>query len=208
MAVCAGDEGERQRLQVHCAPLCDTDCEYARAGAYAPIAPQEKILYVPQPDYSSQLMITELMLAKYCGAYLPSVPKPLVQTLAHIGKYYTPKFIEKAVRMTCTPRRLQRLARKPLSVDEFVPALASFDPVYRESFDENTRIENFKVRVQQNGDPLTADPLTKCHRRQIWSRDAQALCFPPEEEGQYTPVFLLWHGAKLLICLRCRRGTR
>jgi hypothetical protein len=107
-------------------------------------------------------MITELMLAKYCGAYLPSVPKPLVQTLAHIGKYYTPKFIEKAVRMTCTPRRLQRLARKPLSVDEFVPALASFDPVYRENFDENTRIENFK----------------------IWSRDAQALCFPPEEEGE------------------------
>ena len=94
---------------------------------------------MPQPDYSSQLMITELMLAKYCGAYLPSVPKPLVQTLAHIGKYYTPKFIEKAVRMTCTPRRLQRLARKPLSVDEFVPALASFDPVYRENFDENTR---------------------------------------------------------------------
>ena len=78
-----------------------TECEYARAGAYAPIAPQEKILYVPQPDYSSQLMITELMLAKYCGAYLPSVPKPLVQTLAHIGKYYTPKFIEEAVRMTC-----------------------------------------------------------------------------------------------------------
>ena len=53
-------------------------------------------------------MITELMLAKYCGAYLPSVPKPLVQTLAHIGKYYTPKFIEKAVRMTCTVHPLTR----------------------------------------------------------------------------------------------------
>ena len=168
MAVCAGDEGERQRLQIHCAPLCDTAhrVRIRKSWANAPIAPQEKILYVPQPDYSSQLMITELMLAKYCGAYLPSVPKPLVQTLAHIGKYYTPKFIEKAVRMTCTPRRLQRLARKPLSVDEFVPALASFDPVYRENFDENTRIENFKVRL-----PTTTAPT---HSRPNHSRNATA----------------------------------
>ena len=110
---------------------------------------QEKILYVPPPDYSSQLMITELVLAKACGAALPVVPKALVQTLAHIGNIYTPKFIEKAVRMTITPRRLQRLARKPLCVDEFVPALASFDPVYKESDDDPTqnRIELFKVRV-------------------------------------------------------------
>ena len=124
MAVCAGDEGERQRLQIHCAPLCDTAhrVRIRKSWANAPIAPQEKILYVPQPDYSSQLMITELMLAKYCGAYLPSVPKPLVQTLAHIGKYYTPKFIEKAVRMTCTPRRLQRLARDGTTHDD--PAFA------------------------------------------------------------------------------------
>jgi len=91
-------------------------------------------------------MITELVLAKACGAALPSIPKALVQTLAHIGNIYTPKFIEKAVRMTITPRRLQRLARKPLSVDEFVPALASFDPVYKESDDDPTqnRIELFK----------------------------------------------------------------
>jgi SpoVK/Ycf46/Vps4 family AAA+-type ATPase len=106
----------------------------------------EKLLYVPPPDYSSQLMITELVLAKACGAALPSIPKALVQTLAHIGNIYTPKFIEKAVRMTITPRRLQRLARKPLSVHEFVPALASFDPVYKESDDDPTqnRIELFK----------------------------------------------------------------
>jgi len=91
-------------------------------------------------------MITELVLAKACGAALPVVPKALVQTLAHIGNIYTPKFMEKAVRMTITPRRLQRLVRKPLCVDEFVPALASFDPVYKESDADPTqnRIELFK----------------------------------------------------------------
>ena len=111
------------------------------------IVPQEKILYVPPPDYSSQLMITELVLAKACGTALPVVPKALVQTLAHISNIYTPKFLERAVRMTINPRRLQRLGRKPLCVDEFVPALASFDPVYKESDADPTqnRIELFKV---------------------------------------------------------------
>ena len=106
-------------------------------------------------------MITELVLAKACGAALPVVPKALVQTLAHIGNIYTPKFMEKAVRMTITPRRLQRLARKPLCVDEFVPALASFDPVYKESDDDPTqnRIELFKVRFR----PPPSVPLTFAH---------------------------------------------
>jgi len=186
----------------HCA-----ECEYARAGAYAPIAPQEKILYVPQPDYSSQLMITELMLAKYCGAYLPSVPKPLVQTLAHIGKYYTPKFIEKAVRMTCTPRRLQRLARKPLSVDEFVPALASFDPVYRENFDENTRIENFKVRLKE-----TATHSRPTHSRNVTTGRSglvmrKRCAFRPRKRVSTHPDFrLAW--AETAHLLRCCRGAR
>jgi len=105
----------------------------------------EKLLYVPQPDYSSQLMIVEHMLTKACRQYLPSVPKQLVQTLAHIAQWYTPKYIEKAVKMTLKERRLQRLERKSLSVDEFVPALASFDPVFKEDDEDNSRIQNFKI---------------------------------------------------------------
>ena len=146
---------------------------------------QEKLLYVPQPDYSSQLMITELVLAKACGAALPVLPKALVQTLAHIAKYYTPKFVEKAVRMTVTPRRLQRLARKPLSVDEFVPALASFDPVFKESDDENTRIELFKVRFVN----VLYDEhwLTWLFGSQKWSYSANLNLFPPPEQPSEEP---------------------
>jgi hypothetical protein len=147
---------------------------------------QEKLLYVPPPDYSSQLMITELVLAKACGAALPAIPKALVQTLAHIGNIYTPKFIEKAVRMTITPRRLQRLARKPLSVDEFVPALASFDPVYKESDDDPTqnRIELFKVsRIhgfnQESGNSRNFF-VFMCLLTQKWSYMASLNLFPPE----------------------------
>jgi len=105
----------------------------------------EKLLYVPQPDYSSQLMIVEHMLTKSCKQYLPTVPKSLVQTLARIAQFYTPKYVEKAVRMTLKERRLQRLDRKPLSVDEFIPALASFAPVFKEDEDDNSRIQNFKI---------------------------------------------------------------
>ena len=55
--------------------------------------------------------------------------------------------------------------------------------------------EIYTYEPADNGaDPLTAKPLTKCHRWQIWSRDAQALCFPPEEEGQYTLGFSLGMG--------------
>ena len=146
-SLCGRDKkGFRLIVRILFDSVCKQQHNISRIAAMS----QEKILYVPPPDYSSQLMITELVLAKACGAALPVVPKALVQTLAHIGNIYTPKFIEKAVRMTITPRRLQRLARKPLCVDEFVPALASFDPVYKESDDDPTqnRIELFKVRVR------------------------------------------------------------
>eukprot|EP01047_Picozoa_sp_COSAG01_P054003 COSAG01_NODE_5850_length_3994_cov_5.826958_4_plen_147_part_00 len=121
----------------------------------------DKILYVPQPDYSSQLMIVEHILTTACGTYLPSIPKPLVQTLAHIAQWYTPKYIEKAVKMTLKERRLQRLVRKPLTVDEFIPALASFEAVYREDDESNERIQNFKVWTGEAEDilhPLPVDP--------------------------------------------------
>jgi hypothetical protein len=106
-------------------------------------------------------MIVEHILTTACGTYLPSIPKPLVQTLAHIAQWYTPKYIEKAVKMTLKERRLQRLVRKPLTVDEFIPALASFEAVYREDDESNERIQNFKVWTGEAEDilhPLPVDP--------------------------------------------------
>ncbi len=92
-----------------------------------------KILYVPLPNYPSRSMLWTSMLVKH-GIEFPDADE--VQTLSRISELYSSGSIVNVVRRTLTARRLERLARKPFSINELIGPLAKEEPVYRNVDDE------------------------------------------------------------------------
>ena len=136
-----------------------------------------KILYVPKQDYSSRLMIVESAIR---NTGVQSVPPQLVQTLSHVAKFYAPGPLVTAIKATITARRLARLVRKPLQVDEFISALCKLDPVRPSSrgslFCQHGQPDRVHFPPQVFG--AVEEEL------QVWGWKAHGALFPPPpEEG-------------------------
>jgi len=94
-----------------------------------------KILYMPLPDYPSrQLLWTSLL--EQAGVERPNPEE--IQTLSRISEFYSSGSIVNVVRRTITARRIERLSRKPFSVNELIAPLAKEDMVFIED-DQNMR---------------------------------------------------------------------
>lgn len=87
----------------------------------------QKVFFLPLPDYPSRVMLWREALERQ-GIARP--PLADVQTLARISRSYASGAILRTVRRTVTPRRLERLERKPFSLDELIGPLAKEAPVY------------------------------------------------------------------------------
>lgn len=86
-----------------------------------------KILYLPLPDYHSRQMLWLGMLRKM-GVDSPDPDE--LQTLSRISEYYSSGSIVNVVKRTLTARRVERLARKPFSINELIGPLAKEEPIY------------------------------------------------------------------------------
>ena len=80
-----------------------------------------KILYTPLPNYPTRTMLWVSELEKL-GVFRPSPDD--IQTLSWISDRYSSGAICNVVRRTLTARRVERLPRKPFSVNELLSNLA------------------------------------------------------------------------------------
>merc|ERR1712188_152370 len=87
-----------------------------------------KIIFLPRPDYHSRQILWTSMLEKL-GVERPNPDE--VQTLSRISEYYSSGSIVNVVRRTLTTRRIERLARKPFSINELIGPLAKEEPIYQ-----------------------------------------------------------------------------
>jgi len=86
-----------------------------------------KIVFLPRPDYHSRQMLWTSMLKKM-GVERPDPDE--LQTLSRISEYYSSGSIVTVVKRTLTARRVERLARKPFSINELIGPLAKEEPIY------------------------------------------------------------------------------
>ncbi|KAG9339519.1 hypothetical protein JZ751_023661 [Albula glossodonta] len=89
----------------------------------------KKIILIPRPDYATRLTFWTRVLQERCGWLTPELD---LSSLAKVTDGYTQGHILKAVQAVLSQRRLDQLARRPLSAQEFIPPLARQDPVYKE----------------------------------------------------------------------------
>jgi SpoVK/Ycf46/Vps4 family AAA+-type ATPase len=87
----------------------------------------KKILFLPLPDYPSRYMLWQEALKRQ-GLLRP--PADDVQTLARISENYSSGSIMRVVRRSISQRRIERIDRKPFSMNELVGPLAKEIPVY------------------------------------------------------------------------------
>jgi SpoVK/Ycf46/Vps4 family AAA+-type ATPase len=86
----------------------------------------KKVLYLPMPDYPSRYMLWQEALRRQG---IPRPPADDVQTLARISENYTSGSIMRVVRRAITQRRVERIERKPFTLNELVGPLAKETPV-------------------------------------------------------------------------------
>jgi len=86
-----------------------------------------KILLLPLPDYPARQMLWTHLLEKG-GVERPNPDE--VQTLSRISENHSSGSICNVVSRTLTARRVERLARKPFSINELIGPLSKEEPVY------------------------------------------------------------------------------
>jgi SpoVK/Ycf46/Vps4 family AAA+-type ATPase len=84
------------------------------------------------PDYASRMELWQKLIHKK-GAELPDYQD--YEMLSYMTNKYTSGAIAKMVEDTLTERRLKRLQQRPLTVEEFLPALSRSSPIFREDYD-------------------------------------------------------------------------
>jgi len=78
-----------------------------------------------------------------------------IQTLSRISEYYSSGAICSVVNRTLTKRRIERLARKPFSINELIAPLAKEEQVYPEM---DTNMRNWYLKTLGiAGKPGTTD---------------------------------------------------
>ncbi|XP_062308782.1 dynein regulatory complex protein 11 isoform X3 [Osmerus eperlanus] len=88
-----------------------------------------KIVLIPRPDYASRYVMWKQLIRK-CGG---EVTRALdLSSLAKISDGYTQGHMVQVLRRILTERRVQQLAKRPLTAAEFVAPLAKIDPVFQD----------------------------------------------------------------------------
>lgn len=120
-----------------------------------------KIVFLPRPDYYSRQVLWTSYLAKL-GVERPNPDE--VQTLSRISEYYSSGSIANVVKRTLTSRRIERLARKPFSINELIGPLAKEEPIYH-NVDQQLR-DWYHKTLGVNTKPASAEGSKKDKKRE------------------------------------------
>ncbi|XP_006866877.1 PREDICTED: IQ and AAA domain-containing protein 1 [Chrysochloris asiatica] len=92
----------------------------------------QKIILVPRPDYASRHVLWKQIIQRNGGVVTNALN---ISCLAKVTDGFTQGHIVQVVRSVLTERRIWQQSQKPLSAVEFISAITSLDPVYREEED-------------------------------------------------------------------------
>ncbi|XP_064201770.1 dynein regulatory complex protein 11-like [Anguilla rostrata] len=88
-----------------------------------------KVFVLPRPDYASRHLLWRRLVERAGGEVTGALN---MGSLARMSDGYTQGQIAQMVRMVLTEARLRQLPARPLEAAEFVPALATVEPVTRD----------------------------------------------------------------------------
>ncbi|XP_041695880.2 dynein regulatory complex protein 11 isoform X2 [Coregonus clupeaformis] len=100
-----------------------------------------KIILIPRPDYASRYVMWRQLIKKNGGQVTAALD---LSSLAKISDGYTQGHMVQVVCSILTERRVQQLAKRPLSAAEFVAPLAKIDPVFQ---DEEEALKNWYAKT-------------------------------------------------------------
>ncbi|CAM9361889.1 unnamed protein product [Lampetra planeri] len=89
----------------------------------------QKIVLIPRPDYASRFVLWRHLLVTSWGAVTPSLD---LSSLAKVTDGYTQGQMVQAAQAVLSERRVQQLAKRPLTAGEFIGSLSRIDPVFLE----------------------------------------------------------------------------
>ncbi|XP_073925668.1 dynein regulatory complex protein 11 [Castor canadensis] len=89
----------------------------------------QKIVLVPRPDYASRYVLWKQII-RHNGGILTDTLN--ISCLAKVTDGFTQGHIVEVVKEVLTDRRIRQQAHKPLTAVEFIAAIASMNPVYKE----------------------------------------------------------------------------
>ena len=115
-----------------------------------------KMIFLPRPEYHSRNMLWTGTLKKM-GVEHPDPDE--LQTLSRISDGYSSGSIINVVKRTLTARRIERLSRKPFSINELIGPLAKEEPIYHH-VDQELR-DWYHKTLNIAGKPGTADDKPK-----------------------------------------------
>ncbi|XP_051965419.1 dynein regulatory complex protein 11 isoform X2 [Xyrauchen texanus] len=100
-----------------------------------------KIILIPRPDYASRYVMWKELIKKNGGEVTSHLD---LSSLAKISDGYTQGHMVQVVHRILTVRRIQQLAKRPLTASEFVSPLARIDPVFQE---EEEALKNWYAKT-------------------------------------------------------------
>ncbi|XP_054114049.1 dynein regulatory complex protein 11 isoform X2 [Callithrix jacchus] len=89
----------------------------------------QKIILVPRPDYASRYVLWKQIIERNGGVLTSALS---ISCLAKVTDGFTQGHIVQAVKGVLTDQRIRRQTSKPLTAVEFIMAMTSMDPVYKE----------------------------------------------------------------------------
>ncbi|XP_048664754.1 dynein regulatory complex protein 11 isoform X8 [Marmota marmota marmota] len=89
----------------------------------------QKIILVPRPDYASRYVLWKQIIQRNGGVLTKALN---ISCLAKVTDGFTQGNIVKVVKGVLTDRRIRQQTQKPLTPAEFIPLIASMNPVYKE----------------------------------------------------------------------------
>ncbi|XP_023084512.1 dynein regulatory complex protein 11 isoform X1 [Piliocolobus tephrosceles] len=89
----------------------------------------QKIILVPRPDYASRYVLWKQIIERNGGVLTSALN---VSCLAKVTDGFTQGHIVKVVKAVLTDQRIRRQIHKPLTAVEFITAITSMNPVYKE----------------------------------------------------------------------------
>ncbi|XP_060788741.1 dynein regulatory complex protein 11 [Neoarius graeffei] len=87
-----------------------------------------KIILIPRPDYTSRFVMWKELIRRNGGVVTSALD---LSSLAKISDGYTQGHMVHVVKEILTEKRIQELAKCPLTTEEFVSPLAKIDPVFQ-----------------------------------------------------------------------------
>ncbi|PNI70179.1 IQCA1 isoform 2 [Pan troglodytes] len=89
----------------------------------------QKIILVPRPDYASRYVLWKQIIERNGGVLTSALN---VSCLAKVTDGFTQGHIVEVVKGVLTDQRIRRQIHKPLTAVEFITAITSMNPVYKE----------------------------------------------------------------------------